>query len=70
MFKNYFMSLAPDKPVIEVEKCSRSVHSVVLVLPTTNLSCEVVDGYKVHYSRDKIRPLDQWVSHKYEYLMT
>jgi hypothetical protein len=50
----------PDTPKIEVSKCSRSTSSVVLVLCAPSADCDVIDSYRVFYSKDQDRPLDSW----------
>lgn len=40
----------PSTPVIDVDKCSRSVHSVVLVLCSPEHEYDVIDEYRVYYN--------------------
>lgn len=50
----------PNTPVVNMAKCSRSIHSVVLVLCSPEHEYEVLDGYRVYYSMDKDTDRDTW----------
>ena len=59
---NYFYYFsAPSTPEIDIRKCSRSCHSVVLVLALPDDEFEVINGFHVFYSDRKMSDLSKEV---------
>ena len=56
----YYAVAVPSKPQIAIGKCSRSMHSVVLVLCSPEAS-DVIDEYRVYYSTPQQQTLGQQV---------